>query len=84
MAKLSLERLKTLLTYDPLTGAFIRKVRCGRYRAGCRAGTLQSEGYDSITIDYEHHLSHRLAWFCMTGEWPPEIDHENGARADNR
>lgn len=38
-----------------------------------------------ITLKGKDYLSHRLAWFYMTGAWPEqEIDHINGVRDDNR
>ena len=43
------------------------------------------EGYAITSIDNHIYKCHRLAWFYMTGAWPVgQIDHKNGARADNR
>lgn len=82
---ITLERLKELMHYDPITGEFIRLVRCGKCKAGSRAGTLQARGYRSICIDYEQYYAHRLAVFYMTGEWPPEeVDHKNVTPGDDR
>jgi hypothetical protein len=48
--------------------------------AGC-----PSHGYILIRLDGMLHRAHRLAWFYVTGEWPPlGIDHSNLDRADNR
>lgn len=48
-----------------------------------------SRGYVVVSISYEGKTyflqGHRVAWALMTGAWPEvEIDHANGARADNR
>lgn len=80
------ERLKELVHYDPQTGLFtsIKK------RRGCKLGSILGTPigraeYLVIGLDYQLYYAHRLAWFYMTGEWPdPEVDHENGRRADNR
>ena len=38
-----------------------------------------------ICVNYELHLSHRLAWLYVHGRWPKhQIDHINGDRMDNR
>lgn len=71
------QRLTEALKYDPLTGLFTRD--------GKVAGSLNKDGYVQISLDRERHRAHRLAWFYVTGEWPvDQIDHRNGARADNR
>ena len=79
-------RLKALLHYDSETGVFRWKVRRGgAAQVGSVAGRIESKGYRQITVDWVAVMEHRLAWFYVTGEWPPyEIDHINGCRTDNR
>ena len=82
---LSHERLLELLTYDPMGGRFYRrKARPGR-TAGEVAGCLHQDGYIAVKVDGRSYMAHRLAWFYVTGKWPPvEIDHVNRDRSDNR
>lgn len=79
------ERLRELLTYVPSTGLFYRNVSLKRWKAGSVSGSINPAGYWEIRVDHERYLGHRLAWFYMTGEWPPvTVDHENNIRSDNR
>lgn len=74
---LTLERLKHLLHYDPLTGVFTNIAPRKKIRVGERSGTSES-GRWVITIDRRHYPAARLAWFYMTGEWPPaQVDHKD-------
>ena len=84
--KLTAERLKELLEYDPETGIFRWLVKQNnRMKVGQVAGTGNGRGYMQIRIDGVKYRTHRLVWMYMTGEWPPhELDHINGDRSDNR
>ncbi len=82
-SKITLERLKSLLRYEPETGDFVWLVSKARAIADDIAGT-PAEGYILIGIDGKSYRAHRLAWFWMTGEWPHEIDHRDLNRANNR
>lgn len=83
--KMTHERLREVLHYDPSTGVFTRLVSRGRAKIGAVAGGINGHGYRRIMIDRKRYHAHRLAWFWMTGEWPAaEIDHWNLNRADNR
>lgn len=79
-------RLLELLTYNPLTGLFIRNTAVGRFKVGSVSGSISTIiGYWEVRVDGKRYLGHRLAWFYMTGEWPPvTIDHENRIRSDNK
>lgn len=53
--------------------------------AGRRAFTItDAYGYKAGSIFNRRYLAHRVIWALTHGEWPDEIDHINGDRADNR
>lgn len=85
MTKLTAERLRECLTYNPETGLFHwKEARRGLY-VGDQAGCLAKHGYIFIRIDDRLYTGHRLAWLYVTGEWPKKnIDHINRVRSDNR
>jgi hypothetical protein len=84
--KLTAERLRELLSYDPETGIFTwiaRPALCNRI--GAMAGSFDTRGYLRIQIDGRGHKYHRLAWLYVNGEWPKKgLDHINGVKDDNR
>lgn len=84
--KLTAERLRELLNYDPETGVFTFRVhRSQNATAGQVAGWRRPNGYVQVTVDGVHYKAHRLAWLYMTGAWPElDIDHINRTRDDNR
>jgi hypothetical protein len=85
-ATLTAERLRELLTYDPITGLFTWNVDRSHARAGANAGWLdRTTGYVRIGIDGGHYHAHRLALLYVNGELPgAQVDHRNGVRTDNR
>lgn len=79
---LTYARLREVLNYDPVTGCFTWLVnRRGGARAGCRAGYAHPEDHRvAIGVDGRLYRAYRLAWFYMTGEWPPvgyEVEHKD-------
>lgn len=66
---LTVERLRELLDYDPVTGVFCRKN--GKVAGGGVAGR-----YWRVSVENERYYGHRLAWFYVYGVWPKEeVDH---------
>ena len=83
---LTLERLREVLSYNPITGIFVWRLRMGqRGKIGNRAGANCPGEYRSIRIDGILYLEHRLAWFYVYGELPPEgdLDHKNMIKSEN-
>lgn len=80
------ERARELIDYDPVTGVFTRKLRGrGSLKPHKVAGSMNQKGYIYVTINSTKFSAHRLAWFMVHGEWPPnEIDHINRVPSDNR
>lgn len=83
--RISHERLKELLHYDPLTGIWRWRVhRQPNIIPGKIAGFRQ-KSYIKITVNGRGYYAHILAWFYMTEQWPDdEIDHKNTVKNDNR
>lgn len=75
--ELTQELLKSLVSYDPKTGAFVWLKTMGFKIKGERAGTYNKKtGRGQIAINRKRYPTSRLAWFYMTGSWPKnEIDH---------
>jgi hypothetical protein len=84
---LTIDYLKTILDYNPLTGDFTWKQKLSSTGpAGSKAGCIKStDGYVQIQINKRKYRAHRLAWFYLKGKWPKKyIDHINHNRSDNR
>ncbi len=75
---------KSIVGYDPETGAF------WRHDGMSLNEFLNTSGYETFKIEVEpggelvRVRAHRLAWLIMTGEHPPTLDHINCDRLDNR
>lgn len=79
------EKVREYLDYNPETGIFTRKKKCGcKGIIGAVVGSLKPSGYVAIQIDGYRTFAHRLAWVWVTGKWPNEVDHKNTIRNDNR
>lgn len=91
----SQETLRQLLDYDPATGVLVWKHKVGDSKsirtwntinAGKLAGGVHGlTGYHLTRFNGVRYRSHRLIWAHVYGlPVPEQIDHVNGARADNR
>ena len=90
--------VRQCLTYDPKTGElrwrkrplshFPDRVTAQKWNtrwAGKIAGKNHARGYWMLTIDYQGHLAHRVAWLLAYGEPVPHmLDHIDGNRQNNR
>ena len=82
---LTAELLREYLDYNPDTGIFTWRKRSGRCKAGTVAGNVMPVGYVCIQVRGIAMYAHRLAWLYVHGVHPTHnIDHLNGAKADNR
>lgn len=95
---LSVIQIRKLISYDPLTGVLTWLTRpvsmfpSEKYakiwntkNAGKPAlSSLREHGYLGGNVLGRFHYAHRVAWAIVTGEWPDQIDHDNGDRTDNR
>lgn len=84
---LTLERLKSLLSYNPETGMFIwlaRPYAHSKCKAGDVAGNFGSGGAITIGLDKEIYRLDLLAIFYMTGVMPKCVEHLDGIISNNR
>ena len=83
--KLTYDRLRELLVYNPKTGKFYSRTNRGPTRVGVEVGVLQAKGYIRIMIDRTYYFAHRLAWLYVHGHHPENIlDHIDRNPGNNR
>ena len=84
----SQEHVQHRLRYEPESGRFFwlnPNPRAYSICVGDETGLAKdSYGYGLIGLDGTNYLAHRLAWLHVYGEWPPELDHIDGDRSNNR
>lgn len=69
--KITQERVRELVTYDPDTGIFRYNVdRRNGVKAGDIAGNKAHAGHVKVKVDCNHILASRLAWSMSTGHGP--------------
>ncbi len=90
MAKLTAERLRELIRYDPDTGVFIwlKPPTRGRAKPGAIAGSKVAAKKGGWRINYRRYRrvsAGRLAFLYMKGRWPVgDAEHEDRDRTNNR
>lgn len=82
---LTLDRLKEVFFFDPLSGNFTwKKPTCNRVKVGAIVGNPNGQ-HHQIRIDGYSYKAHRLARLYVYGSWPEgEVDHINRVGTDNR
>ena len=79
------EYLRSILKYDPDTGAWTWLIHKWKNRIGSIAGSIYAGGYRVIVINRKHYTSAELAWLYMTGTWSNDtVDHKNRNKLDDR
>lgn len=87
MKKLTQERLKELLNYDPEAGVFVwLKTTSNRVKVGRVAGNInKTTRYRYLRIDRKLYSASSLAFLYMEGYFPEhEVDHRNRNMSDDR
>lgn len=79
------EEIREYLRYED-GKLYWTKKPCKNVRVGDEAGHhCKSKGYIRILFRGSHYRTHRVAWFLVKGEQPPDIlDHINNNKTDNR
>jgi len=82
---ISAERLREVMTYDPETGVFRRRIQTRRsHPPGAVVGSINNWGYVVFRVDGIHVSGSRAAWLYMYGRLPDQyIDHIDGNRQNN-
>lgn len=89
--KLSADRLRSIIDYDPDTGVFrwlwddAKPARINSRDTKKAAGSIGVDGRRAIKISGTRYYCSRLAWLYMFGVWPTDqIDHINCDKSDDR
>lgn len=84
---LTFDHLRDIVDYNPTTGEFTTRPRKIGWTCNRKGNARTRLSYRVVALEGKNHLEHRLAWFWMTGQWPPAdavVDHINGDATDNR
>lgn len=79
------EYLAELFEYKPRLGLLVRRVtRAANARKGDAVGTIDGKGYLHVNILGKFVRVHRICFFLRHGWVPPDVDHEDRNRLNNR
>jgi len=86
ITEITLEELRDLLDYDPITGYLTNRHSSKGRELGVRVGHVDAAaGYRNITINNISYREHRVIWLHYYGTWPnKDLDHINRLKSDNR
>jgi hypothetical protein len=77
--------LKSLFQYDSETGNLIWRVtKSATAPAGSIAGSVNAKGHVNVQVNKKMYAAHQIVYALHHGHIPPEIDHINGIKTDNR
>lgn len=83
--RITVERLRTLVSYDKATGLFTRLHSSGGALHGAVPSYINRCGHVEFRLENELYKAHMLAWLWVYGEWPKHrLVHLNGVKHDNR
>ncbi len=78
------DQVRQAFNYDPESGLLTWIDGRRRTKVGKVAGSQRDDGYLDVRFNYKLIRAHRLIWLYVHGYLPPQIDHINGNRSDNR
>jgi hypothetical protein len=83
--KVSVDRLKELFIYDPLSGALTWKIDKGRAKVGMPVGSVDSGGRLRTELSGKTYAVHHIAFAIYYDRWPVDlVDHEDRNGVNNR
>lgn len=81
----SIDRLRELLVYCPMTGQLRWKIGRPGASAGALAGSEDKNGYIVVRVDRQLLPAHQIAWALFYGEWAmSDIDHRDTIKPNNK
>lgn len=82
---ISFGEAQRLFCYDPETGVLTRRITTSSNAlAGAVVGTVDGKGYLHVSIRKRFYRVHRICFLLAHGWCPPEVDHRDRNRQNNR
>lgn len=82
--KLTAERARELLDYDPETGILRNRITRGSVAIAGEIAGYEALGYIVVCLDGIQYQAHRVIWLIVHGIWPTNfIDHRDGKKNHN-
>lgn len=80
----SIDRVRQLFAINE-NGALVRSSLCKGRNIDGTVGSVRTNGYIRVKIDYMDIYAHHIVWALSHNKWPEcDIDHINCDRSDNR
>lgn len=85
MNEIPIDKLREIVSYDPVYGGLVWNIRTRKTWPGMRAGSRSHGGYHKFGYRGKNYYVHRAVWALHHGEWPTRrIDHRDREPSNNR